>query len=117
MLSVVTLPQDLQQKIISELVDGLGLAGPDDELGFERSLGGSALNDLDRAFFWNRFGDNPGAAAKVEYWQVLSPARGGLDGVDALNRAIQQRFRSRWRRFATRTFLAALLQPIHRRRN
>jgi hypothetical protein len=93
-------PQDLQQKIIAELVDGLGLAGPDDELGFELSLGGSALNDVDRAFFWNRYGDNPGAASKVEDWQVLSPVRGGLEGVDALNRAIQERFRKRWRRFA-----------------
>jgi len=82
-------PQDLQQKIVAELVNGLGLAGPDDELGFELSLGGSSLGDLDRAFFWNRFADKPGAAAKVEAWQVLSPVRPGLEGVDALNRAIQ----------------------------
>jgi hypothetical protein len=93
-------PQDLQRKIVAELVDGLGLAGPDDELGFELSLGGSSLGELDRAFFWNRFADKPGAAAKVEAWQMLSPVRGGLEGVDALNRAIQERFRSRWRRFA-----------------
>jgi hypothetical protein len=93
-------PQDLQQKIVAELVNGLGLAGPDDELGFELSLGGSSLGDVDRAFFWNRFADKPGAAAKVEAWQVLSPVRPGLEGVDALNRAIQERFRSRWRKFA-----------------
>src|SRR5438067_5064380 len=68
--------------IVAELVDG-GLAGPDDELGFELSLGGSSLGDVDRAFFWNRFADNPGAAAKVEAWQVLSPVRSGLEGVDA----------------------------------
>ncbi len=72
----------------------------DDELGFELLLGGSRFNDLDRAFFWNRFGDNPGAASKVEAWQMLSPVRGGLEGVDALNRMIQERFRHRWRGLA-----------------
>jgi hypothetical protein len=59
-------PQELQSKIIDELVMGLGLNGPEDELGFELLLGGSPFNDLDRAFFWNRFGDNPGAASRVE---------------------------------------------------
>jgi len=93
-------PQDLQKKILEELVAGLGLSGPDDELGFELSLGGSRFKDFDRAFFWNRFRDNPGAASKVEAWQLLSPVRSGLEGVDALNRAIQERFRVRWREFA-----------------
>jgi hypothetical protein len=93
-------PQDLQAKIVTELVSALKLAGPDDEVGFEVSIGGSRFKDLDRAFFWNRYGDNPGAASKVEAWQILSPIRGGLEGVDALNRAIQERFRSRWRQLA-----------------
>ena len=64
------------------------------------SLGGSQYKDYDRAFFWNRFGDNPGAASKVDAWQILSPVRGGLEGVDALNRAIQERFRRHWRESA-----------------
>jgi hypothetical protein len=93
-------PQDLHRKVVAELVRALGLAGPDDELGFELSLGGSRFNDIDRAFFFNRYNENPGAAAKVEAWQMLSPVRGGLEGVDALNRAIQERFRRRWREFA-----------------
>jgi len=90
-------PQDLQVKIVSELVATLGLEGPDDEVGFEVSLGGSRFEDFDRAFFWNRYRDNPGAASKVEAWQMLSPIRGGLEGVDALNRTIQERFRQKWR--------------------
>ena len=94
-------PQDLQAKIVGELVSALELAGPDDEVGFEVSLGGSRFKDLDRAFFSNRYGDNPGAASRAEAWQMLSPVRGGLDGVDALNRAIQERFRRRWREMAT----------------
>lgn len=93
-------PQDLQAKIVIELVSALKLAGPDDEVGFEVSLGGSRFKDLGRAFFSNRYGDNPGAASKVETWQMLSPVRGGLEGVDALNRAIQERFRRRWRQLA-----------------
>lgn len=93
-------PQDLQRKIMSELVDALKLSGPDDELGFELSLGGSRFENLDRAYFWSRFKDNPGAASKVEAWQILSPIHGGLEGVLSLNRAIQSSFRGKWRAFA-----------------
>ncbi len=93
-------PQDLQRKMLDELVSGLGLTGPDDELGFELRLGGSQFKNVDRAFFWSRFADNPGAATRVEEWQMLSPVRGGLEGVDALNRAVQERFRARWRKVA-----------------
>jgi len=92
--------KDLQQKIVDELVTGLGLSGPDDELGFELSLGGSKYAELERAFFWSRYKDNPGAASKAEAWQMLSPVRAGPEGVDALNRAVQGRFRRRWRELA-----------------
>ena len=36
-----------------------------------------------------------GAAAKVEAWQILSPVRAHLHGVDSLNRTLQARFRRR----------------------
>ena len=94
-------PQDLQAKIVSELVAALGLEGPDDEVGLELSVGGSRFQDLDRAFFWNRYRNNPCAASKVEAWQMLSPVHAELKGVDALNRAIRERFRRRWREKAT----------------
>ena len=93
-------PQELQEKLVAELVEALGLAGPDDELGFEESLGGARHGDIPWAFFWNRFGDNPGAAARAEAWQMLSPVRAGLVGVDALNRMIQKRFRAKARELA-----------------
>ena len=93
-------PQDLQQKLVAELVAGLDLEGADDEFGFELSLGGSRCKDLDRAFFSNRYGNNPGAASKAEDWQILSPIRSGLEGVDALNRSIQDQFRRRWHEMA-----------------
>jgi hypothetical protein len=94
-------PGDLQDRLVEELTDALDLEGPEDELGFEIALGGVRFKDLDRAFFANRFGDNPGAASKVETWQILSPVRGGQEGVDAANRMIQDRFRRRWRQVAS----------------
>ena len=90
-------PQELQEKLVAELVETLGLAGADDELGFEESLGGVRHGEIPWAFFWSRFGDNPGAAAHAEAWQMLSPVRAGVVGVDALNRMIQTRFRAKVR--------------------
>ena len=93
-------PQELQQKLVAELVRVLGLAGSDDELGFEVSLGGARHGDIPWAFFWSKFRDNPGAAARAEAWQMLSPVRAGLVGVDALNRMLQTRFRTKARELA-----------------
>ena len=93
-------PQELHEKLVAELVEALGLAGPDDELAFEESLGGARHGDIPWAFFWNRFGDNPGAAARAEAWQMLSPVRAGPVGVDALNRMLQTRFRAKVRELA-----------------
>ena len=94
--------QELQEKLVAELVEALGLAGPDDELGFEESLGGARYRDFPWAFFWNQLGDKPGAAARAEAWQMLSPVRAGLVGVDALNRMLQTRFRAKARELAER---------------
>lgn len=92
--------QELQEKLVDELVRVLGLAGKDDEVGFEESLGGGRYKDFPWAFFWSKYGDNPGAAAKAEDWQILSPVRPGLTGGDALNRMIQTRFRAEVRELA-----------------
>jgi ATP-dependent exoDNAse (exonuclease V) alpha subunit len=94
-------PQDLEEKLVAALVSTLDLSGLDDEVGFEESLGGTRFKDFDRAFFSNRYADNLGAASKVDAWQILSPIRAGLEGVDALNRMVQARFRRRWRELAT----------------
>lgn len=93
-------PEELREKLVEELVRVLGLMGPEDELGFEISLGGSQYEDATRAFFWSKGHDNPGAASRAEAWQVLSPVRAGLVGVDALNRMIQERFRRQVRDLA-----------------
>ena len=93
-------PEELQEKLVAELVEALSLTGPDDELGFEESLGGARHGDIPWAFFWSRYRDNPGAAARAEKWQMLSPVRAGLVGVDALNRMVQARFRAKVRELA-----------------
>ena len=93
-------PQELQEKLVAELVETLGLSGSDDELGFEESLGGVRHGEIPWAFFWSQLGDKPGAARQVEAWQMLSPVRSGLVGVDALNRMLQTRFRAKARELA-----------------
>lgn len=92
--------QELQEKLVAELVQALKLTGPDDEIGFEESLGGSRYKDIPWAFFWHKFGDNLGAAEKAEAWQILSPIRASFVGVDALNRMIQAQFRVKVRELA-----------------
>ena len=92
--------EELQEKLVAELVDALELSGPDDELGFEESLGGARHGDIPWAFFWHQYGGNPGAAASAAAWQMLSPVRAGLVGVDALNRVLQTRFRAKARELA-----------------
>jgi len=93
-------PQELQEKIIEELARELKLDGADDQLGFEESLGGSRFKEIPWAFFRNKYRDNPGAASRAEAWQILSPVRAGLVGVDALNRMVQLQFRQEVRRLA-----------------
>lgn len=92
--------EELERRIIDELVRSLELAGADDELGFEESLGGSRFSDKPFAFFRSKFGHSPGAADKVEDWQILAPLRAGAIGVDALNRTMQARFRTQVRQLA-----------------
>ena len=87
-------PDELHEKLVAELVRGLPLSGTDDEVGFEESLGGNRYMEASHAFFRNKYRDHPGAAAKVEAWQILSPVRAGMVGVEALNRMIQTRFRT-----------------------
>ena len=93
---------DLEDRLVDELVLALDLASSEDSLGFEESLGGSRLGKVPYAFFFYKSHDSAGAASRVEDWQVLAPLRAGGMGVDALNRRIQERFRGPVRDLATR---------------
>lgn len=86
---------ELSERLREVLIEELGLAGPDDDNGFEVSVGGTLFDGDGRVYFSNKYGDRAGAAAKAEDWQILSPVRGHEHGVDALNRSIQAQFRRR----------------------
>src|SRR5271166_3845041 len=78
----------VEEALISELVSGLNLDGPDDEDGFETSVGGSTYEG--KIYFWaaRQVGGAGGAAESSHAWQILSPVRAGISGVDALNLAV-----------------------------
>ena len=89
--------EDLQAKLLRLIVDELELSGPDDEVGFECSLGATTHNGA--TFFWRSRGSE--APVKAERWQILSPVRGADHGVAVLNRVVQQTFRKTWLSRAT----------------
>jgi hypothetical protein len=85
-------PHDLRTTLLGVLERELELASDDDVLGFERACGGSEFEG--RAYFWRARNGEPGAAAKIENWQILAPVRGHAHGVRDLNRFLQRRFRT-----------------------
>jgi hypothetical protein len=89
---------ELQAKLMQVLGEELAPGGLG-EREFEMSLGGTPFEGSRRIFF--RYG-NPGASQKAEAWQILSPVRNTLHGVEALNRLIQTTFRKGWLEEANR---------------
>ena len=86
--------EDLQEKLLQVIVEELELDGPDDEAGFECSLGAMIYENFG-TFFWRSLEGNE-TIAKAEQWQIISPIRGADHGVEALNRMMQQKFRKTW---------------------
>ena len=84
-------PSAVEEVLAKELASGLDLAGTDDEVGFELSLGGREFNG--NVYFWAARHGKEGTAVRSHDWQVLSPVRAGLSGVEGLNLAVQRRFR------------------------
>jgi energy-coupling factor transporter ATP-binding protein EcfA2 len=105
-------PEELEQVLMVELANELKLAGPDDQDGFEESIGGERFGPA--VYFSHKWGDKTGAAAKAEDWQILSPVRAGLHGVESLNRAIQTRFRRRALEWAepAQHWMRKILKPL-----
>ena len=101
----------IEPTLIAELIAGLGLNGGTDEATFEQSIGGSPYNE--RVFFWaaREPGGAGGAAAKAHAWQVLSPVRGTLAGVEALNLAIHRRVRTGAKRWAEQPRYSKIPKP------
>jgi ATP-dependent exoDNAse (exonuclease V) alpha subunit len=85
---------DLRERLFQVLADELKLTGPDDEQGFEMSIGGRQYGEY---VYFNR-----GKTQElVDSWQILSPVRGQAHGMVDLNRLIQRQFRKRTRQLAT----------------
>jgi hypothetical protein len=102
--------EELQKKLLETLGRELGLEGPDDVVKFELSLGGTERNGW--VYFNAGRDDQLGAGEAAENWQILSPVRGMPHGVEALNRAIQSRFRSRTKESARRERGRKIARPM-----
>jgi hypothetical protein len=87
-------PEQLHSLIISVLVEELGLKGPKDRAGFEKSFGGTPFGQFVYC--------NSGAGA--ENWQILSPFRNVVFGSRDLNRLIQRGFRGSFIEWARRDY-------------
>jgi len=92
-------PEELEKKILARLVEELRLKGPDDEAGFGQSIGGELFNGL--VYFNCGTKDRHGAGSGAENWQILSPVRAHLYGVDSINRTIQKQFKKQSLTWAT----------------
>lgn len=82
-------PDDLKDQLPEVLAKHLDFNMEEDEsLEFAKSLGGK-IEGRYAYFNWGRSG------AKAEAWQILSPSRQRSWGVEALNRLIHRRYKSR----------------------
>lgn len=103
-----TTPQEAQEKLIEVLVDELNLEGPTDAKRFDLSLGATEVNGYQ--YFNPSRGDQKGADAAVEAWQILSPVRALSYGVTEINRLIHRQFRSQMVAFAREKY--AIPRPM-----
>jgi hypothetical protein len=96
---------ECQRLLMTVLQAELRLAGPNDQLAFDRSLGGTESGGL--CYFnrsWERDGKKGGVWDAAERWQVLSPVRGQPHGVAGLNRLIHDALRRRNVEFARQKY-------------
>ncbi|MFY0538906.1 ATP-binding domain-containing protein [Nannocystis pusilla] len=102
---------DLQRKLFAELARELELGDPGREA-VRATDRWDPLEKNGQIYFWSGRDGQLGAASAVDDWQILNPVRGTLHGADALNRAIQERFRTRVRAIAAPTvFYRAKIPP------
>ena len=79
---------DLEAKLLQTIADETGMAGTDDQDGFDLSLGGTKG---DYGMFFNR-----GCAEYADRWQILAPVRNMPQGVLNINRLIHQKYREHY---------------------
>ncbi|NMC31575.1 MAG: AAA family ATPase [Veillonellaceae bacterium] len=93
-------PEDFKEKLISVLAEELNLTDPHDQRGFNKTLGAITYQNND--YFNSTRDGKPGAVAKIESWQILSPIRGMTFGVSDINRQIHECYRANLVEFASR---------------
>lgn len=94
--------KDLQEKLLDIMAKEIEeMQDPLDVKGFEISLGGKSYEERG-VFFWQGHSGNPGACAKIENWQILSPVRNSPHGVEAINRLVQATYRYKTKEKATK---------------
>lgn len=86
--------EQLESLLREAMARELKFSSPDDSLTFEQSYGGSLHEG--KVYFWPRLQTQScgGAAEKAEAWQILTPLRHSAVGSDALNRQLQNHYRT-----------------------
>ena len=87
--------EDLHVKLFTELARALELGAPPSCEEFELKSGGTRFEGNGQVYYRPAKNGSAGAASAMDQWQILGPVRASLHGVDAINRAVQTRFRSR----------------------
>ncbi|MBC8393998.1 MAG: AAA family ATPase [Deltaproteobacteria bacterium] len=90
--------EELHERLLECVIEELGLEGSEDEWSFELKIGGNEFNG--KIYFRPKNDEWEGAAKAAENWQILTPVRGEMHGVTALNRFIQRTFRKARRTLA-----------------
>ena len=88
---------ELDALLLQVIAEELKFPTPNDECAFEESLGATRFEGKT---YFRAAKDSPSVTEKAESWQILSPVRAGLHGVDAVNRLIQETFRKRAKQMA-----------------
>lgn len=104
--------EELRTKLLSLLVEELGLHDVTDTQTFEKSLGG--VESSGYVYFNKGYNGQAGSSKKVENWQILSPVRNAPHGVEAINRLIQNTFRTGAKELAQRTRYRKIPRPMGR---
>ncbi len=102
-------PGELEKLLLSVLAEELKLSTPDDQNSFEQSLGATVYEGT--TYFRLAKDGKPSLTEKAESWQILSPVRSGLHGVDAVNRLVQDTFRKRTKAWSAAEFFKRKVPP------
>ena len=107
-------PEDFQSKLLEILTEELKLSSPEDQSGFDSTLGAASYQG--HSYFnpsnFAKHHESEGAVKHVENWQILSPLRGMPFGVNDINRQIHERFRSSFMELALRQRYRKIPKPL-----